>query len=224
MRAKGRPRRLQQVKLAQSGQTFEGEDLLIAIDDVHKRQFDKSVKSKSSGQFLAKAAFHFHPNVAVRWDQNKNLISLALKNGEIWIFDYGQDPQFVLRSMGLSQAQFVQLGIGQTQGVHFEDLVEQVRNPIGGQGKRSQQAFTHGVTGQKRQFPTLHAPTPSLQHLPTEDPSPVEEFTDVLLDITARFEIFEEIPNLFQKFSLYSDKVYFAEQVFVRKSTKDGRL
>ena len=87
---------VRKLKLAQSGQTFEGEDLLIAIDDVHKRQFDKSVKSKSSGQFLAKAAFHFHPNVAVRWDQDKNLISLALKNGEIWIFDYGQDLKVTL--------------------------------------------------------------------------------------------------------------------------------
>lgn len=87
---------VRKLKLAQSGQTFEGEDLLIAIDDVHKRQFDKSLKSKSSGQFLAKAAFHFHPNVAVRWDQDKNLISLALKNGEIWIFDYGQDLKVTL--------------------------------------------------------------------------------------------------------------------------------
>ena len=45
---------------------------------------------------MAKAAFHFHPNVAVRWDQDKNLISLALKNGEIWIFDYGQDLKVTL--------------------------------------------------------------------------------------------------------------------------------
>ena len=38
-----------------------------------------------------KAAFHLHPYVAVRMDQANNLTSLDLKNGEVWIFNYGLD-------------------------------------------------------------------------------------------------------------------------------------
>ena len=32
-----------------------------------------------------------HPDVAVRMDQENNLTSLALKNGEVWIFNFGLD-------------------------------------------------------------------------------------------------------------------------------------
>ena len=64
---------------------------MIAIEDSHKRQFDKISKEKSSFKMSVKAAFHLHPNVAVRLDHENNLASLALKNGEVWIFNFGLD-------------------------------------------------------------------------------------------------------------------------------------
>ena len=82
---------VRKLKLSQDGQALEGEDLMIAIDDSHKRQFDKISKENSSAKMSAKAAFHLHPNVAVRLDHENNLTSLALKNGEVWIFNYGLD-------------------------------------------------------------------------------------------------------------------------------------
>ena len=38
-----------------------------------------------------KAAFHLHPDVKLRRDQKNHFISLALKNGEVWIFNYSSD-------------------------------------------------------------------------------------------------------------------------------------
>ena len=163
------------------------------------------------------------------------------------IFDDGQDPQFVLRSVGVTPNQFHQLGLGQTEGLYQahrqssplpypstqaqpvnhqplptkppqpsiqpQTLKSPVQNqitqpqsrtqgspplggkPIGGQFHGSHKALTKGITGQKRKFPTLAAPSPNVPHLQAEQSSPVEEFTNVLLDITARFEIFEEIAH-----------------------------
>ena len=82
---------VRKLKLAQDGQTFEGEDLIIAIEDSHKRQFDKISKKASRGSLSVKAAFHLHPDVTLRWDQKNHFISLALKNGEVWIFNYSSD-------------------------------------------------------------------------------------------------------------------------------------
>ena len=82
---------VRKLKLSQDGQSLEGEDLMIAIEDSHKRQFDKISKKNSSDQISLKAAFHLHPDVAVRLDQENNLTSLALKNGEVWIFNYSMD-------------------------------------------------------------------------------------------------------------------------------------
>ena len=79
---------VRKLKLSQDGQSLEGEDLMIAIEDSHKRQFDKISRKNSSNQMSLKAAFHLHPDVAVRMDQENNLTSLALKNGEVWIFNY----------------------------------------------------------------------------------------------------------------------------------------
>ena len=82
---------VRKLKLSQDGQSLEGEDLMIAIEDSHKRQFDKISKENGSAKMSAKAAFHLHPNVAVRLDHENNLASLALKNGEVWIFNFGSD-------------------------------------------------------------------------------------------------------------------------------------
>ena len=87
---------VRKLKLSQDGHTFEGEDLMIAIEDSHKRQFDKVSKKNRNDQLSVNAAFHLHPNVVVRLDQENNRISLALKNGEVWIFNHGSDLRLQL--------------------------------------------------------------------------------------------------------------------------------
>jgi len=82
---------VRKLKLSQDGQFLEGEDLMIAIEGSHKRKFDKISKQNDAGQLSIKAAFHVHPSVVIRLDQENNLASLALKNGEVWIFNYGLD-------------------------------------------------------------------------------------------------------------------------------------
>ncbi len=88
---------VRKLKLSQDGQALEGEDLMIAIEDSHKKQFDKISKKNNSDKLSVKAAFHLHPNVLPRLDQENNLLSLALKNGEVWIFNYGLDLHLELK-------------------------------------------------------------------------------------------------------------------------------
>jgi uncharacterized heparinase superfamily protein len=88
---------VRKLKLSQDGQILEGEDLMIAIEDSHKKQFDKISKKNNSDKLSVKAAFHLHPNVLPRLDQENNLLSLALKNGEVWIFNYGLDLHLELK-------------------------------------------------------------------------------------------------------------------------------
>ena len=87
---------VRKLKLSQDGQSFEGEDLMIAIEDSHKRRFDKIFKKSGSTQMSVKAAFHLHPNVRVRFDRENNRVSLALKNGELWFFNYSLDSYLQL--------------------------------------------------------------------------------------------------------------------------------
>jgi len=54
------------------------------------------------------------------------------------------------------------------------------------------EALAKGVSPAKRSLPTLSRTKPAALE---EEPSPVEEFTKVLLDITDRFEVFEEIAH-----------------------------
>lgn len=54
------------------------------------------------------------------------------------------------------------------------------------------EALAKGVSPTKRTLPTLSRTKPAALE---EEPSPVEEFTKVLLDITDRFEVFEEIAH-----------------------------
>ena len=44
-----------------------------------------------------KAAFHLHPDVTLRLDQENHFVSLALKNGEVWIFNYSSDLNLDLK-------------------------------------------------------------------------------------------------------------------------------
>jgi uncharacterized heparinase superfamily protein len=88
---------VRKLMLSQDGQTLEGEDLMIAIEDSQKKLFEKTSKKNNSDKLSLKAAFHLHPNVVPRLDQESNLLSLALKNGEVWMFNYGSDLNLELK-------------------------------------------------------------------------------------------------------------------------------
>ena len=50
---------VRKLKLAQDGQTFEGEDLIIAIEDSHKRQFDKISKKDQQRLTVSESSIPF---------------------------------------------------------------------------------------------------------------------------------------------------------------------
>ena len=75
---------------------------------------------------------------------------------------------------------------------HFES------NQPRGQGPSSinrQQALNQGMTATKRSAPSINRALPPISNQTERPPSPVDEFTTVLLDITDRFEVFDEIAH-----------------------------
>ena len=71
-------------------------------------------------------------------------------------------------------------------------------NKVRGQGPTSinrQQALNQGMTPPKRSIPSINRALPPISNQTDHPPSPVDEFTTVLLDITDRFEIFDEIAH-----------------------------
>jgi eukaryotic-like serine/threonine-protein kinase len=98
--------------------------------------------------------------------------------------EQGEDLLIVLRSLGVSETQLQKLGlIRTTSSSGF---------PV---GKAKQHALSRGMMPAKRSLPNLHKDS-NTEARPIHNPnSPVLEFTKVLLDITDRFEVFEEIAH-----------------------------
>ena len=74
------------LNLSFDGRTIDGEDFLIAIEDKHKRIFDKAFKARKLQGISYQMKFHLHPDVEASLDLGGSAVSLALKSGEIWIF------------------------------------------------------------------------------------------------------------------------------------------
>ena len=90
----------------------------------------------------------------------------------------GADLLKVLKEMGVSEAQINQMNLRQYSKVGFSSAPKK-------------NAFSKGLAPQKRELPRLtHG-----QEQKEEIASPVDELTNVLLDVSDRFEIFEEIAH-----------------------------
>jgi uncharacterized heparinase superfamily protein len=74
------------INLHSDGRQIDGEDLLIAIEDKHKRGFNKAMETRKLQGISFQTKFHLHPDVDANIDLGGSAVSLSLKSGEIWIF------------------------------------------------------------------------------------------------------------------------------------------
>ncbi|QBF33746.1 heparinase II/III family protein [Thalassococcus sp. S3] len=74
------------IEITFDGRGLAGEDMLLAMDDPAKRQFDRALDATSLSGIGFDIRFHLHPDVDATVDLGGAAISMALKSGEIWVF------------------------------------------------------------------------------------------------------------------------------------------
>ena len=74
------------LELTYDGRAVAGEDMLLAMDDAEKRQFDRQMDAVKLKGIPFEIRFHLHPDVDATLDLGGAAISMALKSGEIWVF------------------------------------------------------------------------------------------------------------------------------------------
>ncbi|WP_137702832.1 heparinase II/III family protein [Marimonas lutisalis] len=73
------------LELTFDGGGMYGEDLLVALEDGHKKQMDKVLSEALDPGILFQIRFHLHPDVDAELDMGGAAVSLALKSGELWV-------------------------------------------------------------------------------------------------------------------------------------------
>lgn len=68
------------------GRGMAGEDMLLAMDDIAKRQFDKALEATKLVGIGYDIRLHIHPDVDIELDLGGAAVSMAQKSGEIWVF------------------------------------------------------------------------------------------------------------------------------------------
>ncbi len=138
------------------------------------------------------------------------------------IFDWGEDQTLVLTELGLSRDEITHLSQslqrdevstkrerGQLPHLFHtsnntdpifqpRDLSQSHLSSSRAQGAISinrREALNQGMTPAKRSLPSIGRALPQISDPKETQSSPVDEFTQVLLDITDRFEIFDEIAH-----------------------------
>ena len=74
------------LELTLDGRGLAGEDMLLAMEDVDKRQFDRAMDVNQLKGVRFDIRFHLHPDIDATVDLGGAAISMALKSGEIWVF------------------------------------------------------------------------------------------------------------------------------------------
>ncbi len=74
------------LELTFDGRGLVGEDMLLALEDPHKKTFDKMMTSLSLQGVAYAVRFHLHPEVDAAVDMGGTAVSLAAKSGELWVF------------------------------------------------------------------------------------------------------------------------------------------
>jgi uncharacterized heparinase superfamily protein len=77
---------VRELQLSLDGRELSGEDLLIAIEERHKKTFDRALEAGKLEGIYTQIKFHLHPEVDANLDLVGNAVSLALKSGEVWVF------------------------------------------------------------------------------------------------------------------------------------------
>ncbi|WP_339761429.1 heparinase II/III family protein [uncultured Sulfitobacter sp.] len=74
------------IELTYDGRAVAGEDMLLALKDSEKRQFDREMDAVKLKGIPFEIRFHLHPDVDATLDLGGAAISMAQKSGEIWVF------------------------------------------------------------------------------------------------------------------------------------------
>ncbi|MEQ6249807.1 heparinase II/III family protein [Sulfitobacter sp. HNIBRBA3233] len=74
------------LELTNDGRALAGEDMLLALEDIDKRRFDRALDRTKLKGIGFEIRFHLHPEVDATVDLGGAAISMALKSGEIWVF------------------------------------------------------------------------------------------------------------------------------------------
>ncbi|MEM5520498.1 heparinase II/III family protein [Sulfitobacter sp. AS59] len=74
------------IELTYDGRAVAGEDMLLAMKDSEKRQFDREMDAVKLKGIPFEIRFHLHPDVDATLDLGGAAISMAQKSGEIWVF------------------------------------------------------------------------------------------------------------------------------------------
>lgn len=74
------------LELTLDGRGLAGEDMLLAMEDIEKRRFDKALDLAKLKGLRFDIRFHLHPDVDATLDLGGAAVSMALKSGEIWVF------------------------------------------------------------------------------------------------------------------------------------------
>jgi uncharacterized heparinase superfamily protein len=77
---------VRELQLSLDGRELSGEDILIAIEERHKKTFDRALEAGTLEGIYTQIKFHLHPEVDANLDLGGNAVSLALKSGEVWVF------------------------------------------------------------------------------------------------------------------------------------------
>ena len=93
------------LELTFDGRGLAGEDMLLAIEDGQRRQFDRSMNNACPGGVPFDVRFHLHPEVDATLDLGRAEVLIALKSGEIWVFRH--DGKF---NLALEPSVYLQSG------------------------------------------------------------------------------------------------------------------
>ena len=74
------------IELTHDGRAVAGEDMLLALEESEKRQFDREMDAVKLRGIPFEIRFHLHPDVDATLDLGGAAISMAQKSGEIWVF------------------------------------------------------------------------------------------------------------------------------------------
>lgn len=76
------------LELRRDGSALIGEDMLLAMEDVEKQQFEAELAATQRGGIDFDIRFHLHPDVEVVTAQDGAYLALRLRSGEIWEFHH----------------------------------------------------------------------------------------------------------------------------------------
>lgn len=77
---------MRDLTLSVDGRLLTGQDRVAVTNSIDKRRFDRLMRRRHPKGIEADLHFHLHPDIDATLDLGGSAVSMALKNGEIWVF------------------------------------------------------------------------------------------------------------------------------------------